>query len=312
VVFRVCTTKSLQSTGARQRDTEAARRENFKLHHYASCKKSFSLVIVLIFFPAALLETQTGSPRKGKKMTPSPNSAPFASAHNRARTVKILLIVGVVATFLSILAEALSLSFPALTEEQEFSDNPGGVVVVMLVLLFAILDLIIYFATVVLFVMWLHRSYSNLRAFDPSGPLDYSPGWAAGSFFIPFANLIIPYRAIREVWQKSAPPDDLVFAAPKPPVYFPVWWLFWLLASIAGNISMRASFNDSMDPATATMTSITASALAIVAAFFAYLVVDSIDKRQQETSEKINLGRFAGPPPPPANLQVAEAIAPAP
>lgn len=243
-------------------------------------------------------------------MTPSPYSVRFVSAHDRARIVKILLVVGAIATALSLVAEALSLTFPPITEEQELADNPMGAVIVMMVLLLAVLELIIYIATVVLFCMWLHRSYANLRAIDPSARLDYSPGWAVGSFFIPLVNLVVPYRAVRETWQKSGPPDEALLMLPKPPIWFPIWWTFWLLASFAGNISMRASFNENVSETTATMTSITAGGFSLVAALFAYFVVDAIDQRQEETSAKVKLGDFSGPPPPPVNLPVREVVAP--
>jgi hypothetical protein len=213
---------------------------------------------------------------------------------------------------MSLVAEALSLAFPPLTEEQELGDNPIGVVIVLVMFLLAVLDLIIYLATVVFFLVWLYRAHDNLRAFDRSRPLDHSPGWAVGSFFIPFVNLVVPYRAVKEVWQRSSPPDDALLAEPSPPAFFPVWWLFWLLASFSSNLSLRLSFNESVPESTATVISIVANALSIVAAVFAYLVVDSIDKRQEETSMKLRLGKFSAPPPPPANIPMSDVAAPAP
>ena len=254
--------------------------------------------------------TQTGS-SSGKQMNPSPYQAPFSSAHGRAVIVKILLIVGALATGASLFAEALSLAFP-LTEDQELGDNPIGAVITLIVFLFAVLELIIYVATVVLFLMWLYRAYNNVSAFNPWHRLNYSPGWAVGSFFIPFVNLVVPYRAAKEVWQKSGPPDEALLSEPSPPAFFPVWWLFWLLASFAGNLSMRVSFNENVAEKTATIISIVASALSIVAAVFAYLVVDAIDKRQEETSGKLRLREIAGPPPPPADLSMSGVVAPAP
>lgn len=247
-------------------------------------------------------------------MNPSPYPAPFTSAHLRARIVKILLIVGAVATGISLLAEALSLAFPPLTDDQEFGDNPIGAAIMLIIFLLALVELIIYLTTVVFFLMWLYRAYDNLRAFDRWRRLNYSPGWAVGSFFIPFVNLVVPYRAVKEVWQKSGPPDEALLSEPGPPAWFPIWWLFWLLAAFAGNISMRASFNENVPESTATMISIVASALSIVAAVFAYLVVDAIDKRQEETSGKLELGKFSGPPPPPANLPLpmSDVVAPTP
>lgn len=245
-------------------------------------------------------------------MNPSPYPVPFTSAHVRARAVKILLIVGAVVTGLSLVAEALSLVFPPLTEDQELGDNPAGVAIALLVFLVSVVELIIYVATVILFAMWLYRAYDNLRAFDPSRRLDHSPGWAVGSFFIPFVNLVVPYRAVKEVLQKSGPRDEALLAEPGPPGWFPIWWAFWLLSSFAGNLAMRLSFNESVPESTVTVISIVASGLSIIAAVFAYLVVDDIDKRQEATSAKLGLGKYAMPPPPPANRPMPDVVAPTP
>ena len=240
-------------------------------------------------------------------MNPSPYPAPFNSAHVRANIVKILLIVDAVATGISLLAEALSVPF-RLTDDQELGSNLMGAAIVLIMSLFALLRLIIYLTTGVFFSMWLYRAYKNLRAFNPWRPLDSSPGWAVGSFFVPFVNLIVPYRAVKEVWQKSGLLDEELLSEPSPPALFPAWWLFWLLAAFSGNISMRVSFNENVSESTATMIAMVASVLSIVAAVFAYLVVDAIDKRQEETSGKLNLGKFTGPPPPPANLAMLDVV----
>lgn len=231
-------------------------------------------------------------------MNPSPYPAPFTSAHIRARIVKILLIVGAVLSVFSFSAEVLSLSFPLLGDDQEVGDNPIGAALMLLILLLAVLELLIYVSTVIFFCVWLYRAADNLRAFNPWNRTDYSPGWAVGSFFIPFVNLVVPYRAVREVWQKSATPDDLLVSTPGPPATFPIWWLFWLLASFAGNASMRASFDERVPESTATIISIVASALFIVASLCAYMVVDAIDNKQEEAARKVKLGRFAEPPLP--------------
>jgi Domain of unknown function (DUF4328) len=245
-------------------------------------------------------------------MTPSPNAAPFTSAHVRARIVKILLIVGAGAAVFSLLAESFSLVFPPLADDQELGENVMGAVVAILILLLAILEFLIYVATAVFFLMWLYRAHNNLRAFNPWNRPDYSAGWAVGSFFIPFVNLVVPFRAVKEVWQKSWTADETVLSVPSAPASFSIWWTFWLLSCFAGNISMRLSFNENVPESTATIVSIIASALSIVAAAFAYLVVDAIDKRQEEASAKINLAKFSGPPPPPTFSPLSDVVAPAP
>jgi len=235
---------------------------------------------------------------------PPPASPPFKSAHVRARIVKIMLIVAAVVAGLSLVIEGLSFAFPPLTDDQEVGDNPYGAALMFITLLDGVLELIIYLTTVVCFAAWLYRAYGNLRVLNPSRPTNYTATMAVGSFFIPFANLIIPYRAVRELWQKSGPPDEGLLSEPSAPATFPIWWLFWLLASFAGNIAMRASFDESVPVSNATAISMVSSVLYIVAAVFAYLVVDAIDKRQEQTSRMVRLAAFSGPPPPPpANLQ---------
>lgn len=243
-------------------------------------------------------------------MNPSPYTPPFNSAHGRARIVKILLIVGAIAAVVSLCVEAVSLALPPITEEEDFSGNPAGAAVVLIIVLLASFEVLIYVATVIFFLLWLYRAHDNLRALNPRSRLDHSPGWAVGSFFIPFVNLVVPYRAVREVWQNSGPPDETMFGLPNPPGVFPLWWTFWLLASFAGNISMRVSFNENIDQSTSTMVSMIAGVLSIVAAIFAYLVVDEIDKRQEESSSKLRIGSFAGPPPPPPAFPADVAFSP--
>ena len=244
-------------------------------------------------------------------MNPSPYRAPFSSAHGRARIVKILLVVGAIASGVLLVGEALALAFP-LTEEQELGDNPMGAAIILIVFLVAVLSLMVYIATIVFFLVWLYRAHDNLRALNPSRRLDHSPGWAVGSFFVPFVNLVVPYRAVKEVWQKSGPRDEALLAEPGTPAWFPIWWTFWLLSSWAGNISMRMSFNENVSESTSTLVSIIASGLSIIAAVFAYMVVDLIDQRQEESSARLRLGKFSGPPPPPTNLSMPDVVAPAP
>src|SRR5687767_14778490 len=122
-------------------------------------------------------------------MNLSPNPTPFKSAHVRANIVKILLIVGAVAAGLSLVTEALSFVFPPLTDDQELGDNLTGAAILLITLLLALLELIIYLLTVVFFLMWLYQAHNNVRAFDPWRRTNYSPGWAVGSFFVPFVNL---------------------------------------------------------------------------------------------------------------------------
>jgi hypothetical protein len=54
----------------------------------------------------------------------------------------------------------------------------------------------------VLFLMWVFRTSKNLR-FATAQPLQNSPGSAVAWFFVPYANLIMPRRVLKEIWYAS-------------------------------------------------------------------------------------------------------------
>ena len=223
---------------------------------------------------------------------------------------KILLAAGAIATGIAILADALSLAISPLTDEQEVGDNMMGAGIALVLFLVSILQFIIYLTTVVFFLMWIHRAYKNLRAFNPASRLENTPGWAVGSFFIPIANLFVPYRIVKEIWQKSWPGDEIISYAPSRPATFPLWWTFWLLASISGNVNGRYDLDPSTPQSLSAMVSIVGGTLSILASIFAYLVVDAIDKRQEETIRKLNLETPSGPPPPATFPPMSDVVAP--
>ena len=243
-------------------------------------------------------------------MHPSPAPATFASAHGRALIVKILLVVGAVVTALSLLTDALSLLLPPFEEGQELTDNAAGAAIALIGALIAFADVAIHLATIIFFLVWLYRAHGNLAIINPHSRLEHSRVWAMVSFFIPFVNLFVPYRAIRELWQKSGPPDEALLAEPSPPATFPVWWAFWILASVAGNVSFRLSLSETVARSTVAQISMAAAVLSILAAIFAYLVVDAIDKRQEETKSRLQLALFPTPPPPPTLAPAQDVVGP--
>jgi hypothetical protein len=54
----------------------------------------------------------------------------------------------------------------------------------------------------VIILLWIYRAHGNLRTIGVDS-LNYSPGWAAGSFFVPIINLVVPFRAMRELCNRS-------------------------------------------------------------------------------------------------------------
>ena len=61
--------------------------------------------------------------------------------------------------------------------------------------------------TVALFLVWFARAYRNVAALR-GRPTSRSTGSAVGWWFVPFANLVVPYQLTRETWVGSEPSDE--------------------------------------------------------------------------------------------------------
>lgn len=225
-----------------------------------------------------------------------PQYRPYVSAHNLARLATVLLIVGAVISLLTIPSHVLDLYVQPFGEDQEISDNLGGFVALALTGVLGLTAVAVYLATVVVFLMWLYRVSNNVASFGETRQT--SAGWAVGYFFIPIANLFVPYQAIKEIWKKSDPAaaDSLLYSA-SPPGFFPAWWGFWIASNITSNIYFRMTMAGTSPEALAII-GILSEVLSIVAAVFAIQVIKDIDRRQEERARNLQQV-FPAPPPPP-------------
>jgi hypothetical protein len=57
----------------------------------------------------------------------------------------------------------------------------------------------VYLLTAIAVLLWLHRVVQNNQILGERY-LRFSPAFAVGCWFIPFANLVLPFRAVREAW----------------------------------------------------------------------------------------------------------------
>lgn len=239
--------------------------------------------------------------------SPPPYSAPvvqlrYLPTATRARVVIVLLIIGAATSALSMLLAIVELATPGdLLGADEDMSNPITLVFALFTLAVGLLTIFIYIATVITFLMWLYRAHQNLGAFGVAPhQLHYSSGWAVGSFFIPFASLVIPYRAIKELWRKSMPDASAMFSDLNAPAFFPLWWGLWIASNITDQLYFRLTMQESVSADTAATISVVSGILGILAAFFAIKVVREIELRQSESRKRVpSLAAFPQPPAPP-------------
>lgn len=176
---------------------------------------------------------------------------------------------------------------------------------IMLQGLIALAGMPVYIATIVLFLVWLFRTYVNLPALDADSN-EFTPGWAVGWWFVPFANLVKPFQAVRSVWSESDPeydPDHGAFSSYQAgaPGYMSLWWAFWIISNIAAYITGRMYEPNQPDSILIVgYFFIVSGTLRIIAAGLAIKVVNSITERQEMRNTRIGTLTGYMPPPPPS------------
>jgi hypothetical protein len=128
----------------------------------------------------------------------------------------------------------------------------------------------------------MYRGYKNLVEMGVTG-LKYSPGWAAGAFFVPILNLFRPCQIAQEMWRASDPDavrrDGPRWEEGSGSVVIGFWWAFWIISGIFQQINFRATLSGVENDVTRGA-SIISDSLSILAALCAIVMVRSLRARQ--------------------------------
>jgi hypothetical protein len=137
----------------------------------------------------------------------------------------------------------------------------------------------------VFFSIWLHRAVRNLRGLGRTG-MERTPGWAVASFYIPFVNLVLPHRALTELWRASDPAPESAergwTAYGTTTALVSVWWGFWLVSGLLGNVSARID-----DPKLSGAIGLAGSAVMVVAAVTCIQMMRGVVARQEAAAARL-------------------------
>ena len=191
----------------------------------------------------------------------------------RGLSVAVCLLLGLYAA-VSLVGLAATLLLPAAS--QEILDS--------VVTLFQFLLLL---SGGVCFLIWTYRLTANLRSFGVPG-LKHTPGWAVGYFFVPIMSLYRPYQIFREIWQGSDPaapaaPDWRKL--PVPPL-LGLWWFFWILTNMVGNLSARTADTQGLDHHSIDLVD---NAIGFVSALLALWMVRRVTARQEAAARTLGV-----------------------
>ena len=167
----------------------------------------------------------------------------------------------------------------------------------------ALFEFPILILSIIFFLMWLYRGYTNLGPLRSLGS-EFTPGWAIGWWFVPFVNLVKPFQVVRNLWAESDPeidPDGFnLNVQAGAPAFMLIWWITWLIANFVSNLSSGAMESKSAnDVAASGYIFIVHAAFHVTASALAIMVIRSITARQEERHERTGDLRPSAPPPPP-------------
>jgi len=103
--------------------------------------------------------------------------------------------------------------------------------------LLALVNLTALAGSLILVGCWIYRANANAHVLG--GDLTITPGWAVGWYFVPFANLVKPYTAMKETWLASHFGSN--WGAGDATDLLAWWWGLWIVNNIIGNIAWRLS-----------------------------------------------------------------------
>ena len=166
------------------------------------------------------------------------------------------------------------------------------------VVVFGGMSTLISVATVVLFLLWLHRAVANARLMGRSTTC--SPAEAVGAYFIPVLNFFRPYQAMKELHRASDPTtlgdapvfrdrDDADYRGGAREVIAPArwayaapilgWWLLFALRPVVSTVALPLTGGSAAR--------VVGSVWDIAAAMACVLVIRSVDSRQRERCRRL-------------------------
>lgn len=170
--------------------------------------------------------------------------------------------------------------------------SAGGMLAAVGFVGLGLLQLGSYLTAAILFLVWLYRAMTNLRVISDGHFVGPSPGWAVGSFFVPFANLVVPYTAVGAAWDAShvLAGEEPTLRPPRP-WFVGAWWAAWL----AGNVlSWISTFTDG-NRLTPGVANVLAPLMHLPAAWLVTRIIRGINAAQDDRARRMATERLPQP-----------------
>ena len=155
----------------------------------------------------------------------------------------------------------------------------------------ALVYVLVFVATAVVWAMFVHRSCANAHALGAVG-MEFTPGWAVGWYFVPIANLFKPGQAMQEIYRATDPAADPDHWRWRPvPSLLNWWWGAWVVSNVLGGMIGRLALASNPSALGVSVAlDVLDGALDVVLSVLAVRVVREIASRQEQ---KARVAAFA-------------------
>ena len=161
---------------------------------------------------------------------------------------------------------------------------------------------VLFAVTGIVWCVWQHRAQRNAIELA-YGKLQFTPGWAVGWWFVPFANLVKPFQTVRELWKASHGGYDGRIVGTWSVIGW--WWGLWLGANVLERFMVRSGSMETLSDFIRSDTwEIVANGVMVVAAILAIMIVRSVVALQEHAVAPPFLDAL--PPMPVAGALVPE------
>jgi Domain of unknown function (DUF4328) len=174
------------------------------------------------------------------QLGPPPLPPPLAYRPAGGLAMASVILLGVQVALNGMTSIAYVMAANSLSSSGSLGDSGLGPLIVVGSL--GVISTLAFIATVIVYLIWLHRAYTNLRALDSGFIGKFTPGWAVGWWFIPFANLVMPYQAMSELYVNSvsAPANAAGYSARPSAGIIGGWWAAFILRGLFSYVGQSA------------------------------------------------------------------------
>ncbi|RZK31646.1 MAG: DUF4328 domain-containing protein, partial [Hymenobacter sp.] len=110
----------------------------------------------------------------------------------RARNARLIFLLLLLLSGSLVLLSMVAQSLPDWGAAEAGSSSTLTTIIYVSVGLLSVVFLVLVGLSYVFLILWLRRAYYNLHQLPGINP-EYSDGWAAGAWFVPFLNFVRPF-----------------------------------------------------------------------------------------------------------------------